>query len=309
MERLRREEAGGVARHVTRWLPWLIWLGIAAGAVALVLIATHRSRERVPGVVGSSRSSAVERLERASLRARVIEISGGTVAGRVTRQEPRSGVEVEEGATVTLLVSRGPQGTPVPDVSRLRPGAARQALERAGFWVRTAHAPSAGTPAGRVLGTSPAATSRLGVGAQVTVLVSTGRPRARVPSVQGLSRSEAERRLLREGFRVVIVRRESLDPPGAVISQSPAAGERTRSRAVVRVGVAARPEPATVPAVTGLAFERAVEIASAAGFAIDFAHRKARRPEEIGQVLAQDPPGRERAPRGAHLRITVGVAR
>jgi serine/threonine-protein kinase len=147
------------------------------------------------------------------------------------------------------------------------------------------------------------------VGAQVTILVSRGRPRALVPSVRGLTGVEAEDRLQRAGLRVVVVRRESVQPPGAVIGQSPEAGRRVRRRAAVRVTVAAPPSLALVPAVTGLAFERAVERASAAGFAIAFAHRRARRRDEVGRVLAQDPPAGRQVPRGARLRITVGVAR
>jgi eukaryotic-like serine/threonine-protein kinase len=250
-------------RRVTRWLPWLIWVGILAGTAALVLIATRPA---------------------------------GGHEGGPSRSEPS-------------VLSPVPPGTAVPDLSRMSLGDARSALERAGFWVSTAYAPSGQAPAGRVLGTSPTALSQLGVGAQVTVLVSTGRRRARVPSVQGLSRSGAEQRLLKRGFRVVVVRHESLDPPGAVLRQSPHAGRRVRSHAVVRIVVAARAAPATVPPVVGLEFERAVGVVSAAGFAITFEHRRASRRDDVGRVLAQDPPGERNVLSGARVRLTIGVPR
>ena len=208
---------------------------------------------------------------------------------------------------VTRAVSYQPPGPVIPDVDGLTPGRAREALERAGFWVRTAHEPSARTRRGRVLGTSPPVATRLGIGAQVTLLISSGRPRVRVPSLQGLSRSTAEERLLRGGFRVVVVRRESTDPPGVVIDQSPAAGRRARANAAVRIAVASRAAPVPVPAVTGLEFERAVETASASGLALTFEHRRVKRAGDVGRVLAQSLPAGARAPRGTRLTLTVGV--
>ncbi len=210
---------------------------------------------------------------------------------------------------VTRAVTPEPPGPVVPDVDGMRVSQAREALERAGFWVRTAHEPSARTPRGRVLGTSPPVATRLGVGAQVTVLISSGRPRVRVPSLQGTRQGTAEARLLRAGFRVVVVRRETPDPPGIVVDQSPEAGRHVRANAVVRVAVAARAAPVPVPEVTGLGFEEAVETASASGLALAFEHRRARRAQDVGVVLAQSLAAGRRVPRGVRLTLTVGVAR
>jgi len=210
---------------------------------------------------------------------------------------------------VVRAISHGPQGPAVPTVERLRAREARELLERSGFWVRTAHEPSNAVRAGRAVGTSPPAATRLDVGAQVTLLISSGKRRVRVPELAGLSRSTAEERVLARGFRVVIVRRESLEPPGAVIDQSPPAGRRVPSRTAVRIAVAARPAPVTVPAVSGMPFERAVERASGAGLAVGFAHRRARRRSEVGRVLAQSRRAGDRAPRGARVTLTIAVAR
>jgi serine/threonine-protein kinase len=248
---MRREK-----RRATRWLPVLVWAGILAGVLALVLLYTG--------------SSATE---------------------------------------VTRAVSMGPQGPVVPPVERVSAREAREALERAGFWVRTAREPSAEVRAGRVVGTSPPVASRLKVGAQVTLLVSSGRPRVRVPSLQGLGRSAAEERLLAAGLRVVIVRRESLEPPGAVIGQSPNAGTRVSARRTVRVAVAAPPPPVEVPDVTGIGFEEAVTTASGAGLTVEFAHRRASRPSDVGRVLGQSPGPGQGVVRGARVTITVGVRR
>src|SRR5688500_7191439 len=210
--------------------------------------------------------------------------------------------------SVSAAVSMGPQGPVVPDVDRLSVARAREALERAGFWVRVAREPSSSERAGRVIGTSPPATTRLDVGAQVTLLVSSGSPRVRVPSLQGISRSTAEEKLLDAGLRPVIVRRESLEPPGVVLAQSPEAGRRVRAEHPVRVAVAARPPPVEIPNVVGVNFEAAVTSVSAAGLTVEFDHRRAS-PSNVGRVLSQSPPGGDAVRRGARVTLTIGVRR
>jgi len=243
-------------RRVARWLPWLTWIGILGGVVALVLIATRPGPQRV-----------------------------------------------------SAAVSHAPAGPVVPDVAGLSESGAQAALERTGFWVQTASTASARVPRGRAVGTSPVPATAVPVGGKVTLLISSGPPHVNVPSVQGMSQSAAEDRLLAGGFRVVVVRRASLDPPGAVIGQSPSPGQRVGSRAVVNVEVADRPVPAVIPDVTGQPFERAVGAVSAAGFAVAFLHRLAVHPADIGRILAQAPPPRRRALPGARVTLTVGVRR
>jgi serine/threonine-protein kinase len=212
-------------------------------------------------------------------------------------------------AQVHAAVSHAPAGPVVPDVAGRPESGARAALERAGFWVQTASAASARVPRGRAVGTSPGPATALRVGARVTLLLSSGPPHVSVPSVQGMSQSAAEDRLLATGFRVVIVRRASPDPPGAVIGQFPSPGQRVGSRAVVNVEVADRPAPRVIPDVTGQYFERAVGAVSAAGFAVAFVHRRADRPADVGRILGQAPPPRRRALPGARVTLTVGVRR
>ncbi|HVE67717.1 MAG TPA: PASTA domain-containing protein [Solirubrobacteraceae bacterium] len=210
---------------------------------------------------------------------------------------------------VGRAMSLGPQGPVVPEVQRLSVPDARAALERAGFWVRVAREPSSTVRVGRVIGTTPASATPLRVGAQVTLLVSSGRPRVRVPALEGLSRSTAEEKALAAGLRVVVVRRESPEPPGVVIGQSPDAGQRVRAQRIVRIAVAARPAPVEVPDVTGTGFEAAVTSVSGASLTVDFAHRRVRRSGDVGRVLSQSPAGGATVARGARVTLTIGVRR
>ena len=57
--------------------------------------------------------------------------------GTVFRQEPAAGSEVDEGSTVRLLVSGGPENVAVPNAVGLPEAQARDRLVAAGFEVRT----------------------------------------------------------------------------------------------------------------------------------------------------------------------------
>ncbi|MDX6698524.1 MAG: eukaryotic-like serine/threonine-protein kinase [Solirubrobacteraceae bacterium] len=214
-----------------------------------------------------------------------------------------------DATAVTRAATPGAGGPVVPAVAGRRVPDAWAALERAGYWVTVDYEPSRRVRVNRATGTTPAAGMALGVGGRITLLVSSGRPRVRVPSLSGLSRSAAEERLGRLGLRPVIVARESLESPGAVVGQSPDPGRRVTARSAVRVAVAAPPPPVEVPGVTGLGFEEAVSAASGAGLTVEFAHRRATRPADVGRVLGQSLGAGQGAPRGARIVLTVGVRR
>src|SRR3546814_1777705 len=78
---------------------------------------------------------------------------------------------------------------------------------------------------GRVIKTDPAPDTMVDEGADVEVVVSTGKPDVEVPSVVGKSEQEATDQLEAAGFKVNRAERDTDDPEGEVIDQNPAAGE------------------------------------------------------------------------------------
>src|SRR3546814_9296457 len=92
-------------------------------------------------------------------------------------------------------------------------------------------------------------------GADVEVVVSTGKPDVEVPGVVGKSEQEATDQLEAAGFKVNREERDTDDPEGEVIDQNPAAGEPATSGSEVTIFVADGPE--TIPGVVGMSEDEA----------------------------------------------------
>jgi serine/threonine-protein kinase len=104
----------------------------------------------------------------------------------------------------------GPTQVAVPDVVGTDEAAAVSALKNAGFATDVVKKTSAERPEGTVISTDPSGGTRADKGSTVRVNVSSGPGTAPVPSVAGLSRSDARSRLRRAGFDIE-ERRESSD--------------------------------------------------------------------------------------------------
>ncbi|MEU6228584.1 Stk1 family PASTA domain-containing Ser/Thr kinase [Streptomyces sp. NPDC047042] len=108
----------------------------AGSAVALVV--SKGSPVEVSDVTGAELADAKSVLEQAGLKVKVAAqtvTSDEFAKGQVAAQSPEAGSEAEQGDTVTLTVSKGPEMIEVPDVVGDSVGDARAALEGAGFTV------------------------------------------------------------------------------------------------------------------------------------------------------------------------------
>jgi serine/threonine-protein kinase len=92
----------------------------------------------VPQQVGKPQDEAVADLESVGLKVKFSEPehSLDVPEGHVVRQDPGARSQAHRTDTVTLTLSAGPPIVKVPDVVGMRSGAAREALEKAGFVVR-----------------------------------------------------------------------------------------------------------------------------------------------------------------------------
>ncbi|MBT2588076.1 Stk1 family PASTA domain-containing Ser/Thr kinase [Arthrobacter sp. ISL-95] len=126
-------------------------------------------------------------------------------AGVVLSQDPAKGTEVRHGTPVSLVVSKGPQPIPVPDVRGLAQDAAVKALQEAGL--KAVVAPETvndkTVPKGAVVSQLPA-NGTLIRGEAVTLTVSKGPKLIKVPSFVGKQSAEAERELKKLGFKVEV---------------------------------------------------------------------------------------------------------
>jgi eukaryotic-like serine/threonine-protein kinase len=223
--------------------------------------------------------------------------------GKVYKQDPGAGSKVDKGGTVTIWVSTGPPKVPVPDVKGEQWTVAEQTLVNAGL--KPVKFSVGGNDKGQVTATDPAAGTSVPKGSKVRVNVESGPAMATVPSVVGLSISEATARLNAAGFNANPKYVDSTALKDQVISQNPTPGSSEPKGTSVTVNVSNGPPQVTVPSVVGYTSQQAVGALEAAGFQV-VQQPVATDASQQNIVQAQNPTGGQSAPKGSTVTITVG---
>jgi eukaryotic-like serine/threonine-protein kinase len=125
-----------------------------------------------------------------------------------------------------------------------------------------------GVKEGIVFEQDPQPGDRIERGNFVTIVVSTGPSKVRVPTVVGESRDRAVSQLTAAGLEPNVVPVNSLEPVDTVLATAPKAGTEVIVGTTVRVNVSKGPKPITVPSVIGTAFESAESQLQGLGFAV-----------------------------------------
>lgn len=169
----------------------------------------------VPDFVGYTEEEARERAKEAGLEIRIRnEQSDDVPEGDVMDQNPDSGTQVEEGATIELVISAGEGAIAIPNIVGKTENEAYAALAAAGFSVgEVSEAASDTVPAGTVI--SQGATGNAQRGTSVSFTVSTGPETVQIPYVVGMKLTDAYAQL--DGFNVRVS--GSTDANSTVVSQ------------------------------------------------------------------------------------------
>ena len=172
------------------------------GAVSAV-ISKGAERYDLPALRGMTQDEARDALEtvRLDLGDSTRRFHRSLADGMVLASTPKSGTELKPGATVDLVVSKGPAPIKVPDLAGERAERAEAALARRGFEVDVTTENSDEVPESRVVSQSPAS-GTLFRGETVTLTVSEGPVMVEVPSVAGVGVDEATQRMTEAGFAV-----------------------------------------------------------------------------------------------------------
>jgi serine/threonine-protein kinase len=137
----------------------------------------------------------------------------------------------------------------VPDVEGLTEEQARQKLTASGFKVDVRRQESSAAEAGKVLDQSPPGEERAKEGSGTMLHVGDGLASVEVPSVVGLSVSEAKARLgeagLAVGFQTEVPSNKT--PEGVVVEQGFPAGNEVKVGTAVNIGVSSEVQQAAVP--------------------------------------------------------------
>jgi eukaryotic-like serine/threonine-protein kinase len=292
-----------------RWR-WFVVALLAAAVAALVAYAlTRPSHTAVPDVTGNNVDEATRILNDRGFEVTIKAVPSPAPRNQVVEQDPiatnLSGDKAEEGSTVTLSVSSGPAIAAVPNVAGMTENGARKRLENAGFQVTVAQLFSKTVPKGQAIGTEPAAGTQLSTAQPVTLQISRGANTVTVPDLVGLDDQGALAALSDAGLSGTLVQRDSTEPEGEVLSQSPAAGERVQRGS--QVTVFASTGVITVPDVVGQTRKAAVTALKKAGFVPAVIEEETTDRAQIGVVISEFPPAGSRGQRGDTVTISVGV--
>ncbi len=221
------------------------------GAYASLALFMDRTPEvKVPDVGGLGLAEALDAItvRGLDLEVRDFLFSEEVPENRILRQRPAPGEAVRVGRSVGVVLSRGPERHPVPDLRGLPLEEARILLEEAGLATEVS-ARIPGGPEGVVLGQGTAPGTWLPKDRTVPLLVSTG-PRPvilRMPRLDGASLETALAQLEALGLRAARVEEVSLEDPtrvGRVISQDPPGGHPVPQGEGVVLSVAGAPRSA-----------------------------------------------------------------
>jgi eukaryotic-like serine/threonine-protein kinase len=198
------------------------------------------------------------------------------------------------------------QPVPVPNVVGIRELNAKAKIEDAGLEPKVERAASAEVDKGIVIDQRPDAGTRIQKGDQVTIIVSTGVPKATVPDVVGMDYADAVDALNEVNLEARKREVFSKKPPGQVVAQNPPSGEVVDEGTTVVLRVSKGKQVVAVPDVLDQTESSARSELQAAGFEVQAVQAPSDSTPE-GFVSAQSPdPGTE-APKGSTVTITVST--
>jgi serine/threonine-protein kinase len=256
-----------------RW-PWAILVAILAilvgsgGALAWSAISTPS--HEIPNLRGETEAAARAAAEELGFEVRIENSrEDGSTPGTVLSTEPPAGEQLDEGDTLTLVVSLGNTPAPVPtDLAGKTLEEATQILTDAGqFTPEVTEVESEEVPAGVVISLGEDVPEELPKGSAVPLVVSKGpKPRTVPGQLAGKTFEEAKAALEAVQLKAKKVDEFSDDvEKGRVIRTEPGEGQSVPRDSEVSVVVSRGPDIVEVPRVRGMSLEEAVEAIEAAG--------------------------------------------
>ena len=210
---------------------------------------TESKKYTVDNYIGMSLSAAREKID-GKFKIKVEEeYSADYAKGLVIRQDPESDTELEEGKTLTLVVSKGTRTedkVSVPGVVGKRESSAKSELEAAGLKVSVKTKYSADVAKGKVISQSPGSGNQVTKNSTVVITVSQGeKPETmvRVPNLRYFTESEARSELKNSNLVLGSVLTEYSDSveKGLVIRQTVSSGSKVKEGTAVGIYVSLGP--------------------------------------------------------------------
>lgn len=176
----------------------------------------------------------------------VTETYSNTIdVGRVVSQSPEAGEWVLNNTAISIVVSLGPEGVPVPDLTGKTRIEAESEISQGLLSVGTiTEVYDNNIPQGQVISQSPLAGEIVASGTAVDLVISLGSNLISVPSITGMDNAAAQSTITAAGLVPgnMSYQYSSSVFEGTVISQSPLAGTQVPENTAVDLVIAIKPE-------------------------------------------------------------------
>jgi eukaryotic-like serine/threonine-protein kinase len=197
--------------------------------------------------------------------------------------------------------------SPVPGVMGLSEAEAQQKIEDAGFVFKNAgNQPSAEVAEGMVARQDPLEGSQLGQNETVSIWLSSGKGKVKVPAVVGKNEIGAAQEIGAAGLKVDPKDESSDQPAGTVLRQSPEGGQEVDAGATVTIVVARPSNAVAVPRLINQSKDTAVALIQSMGLVADVQEVDSTLPG--GTVVDQNPKENQQAQPGDTVTIYVSNA-
>jgi serine/threonine-protein kinase len=205
------------------------------------------------------------------------------------------------GIVAYFILGGGGGGTPIPLVKGLPVAEAKAQVTRAGLKPKVVQQTSTTVAKGIVIDTSPPGGNKVAAGSVVTLDVSSGPAKVKVPDVVGQSSTAAQNALQQFNVKQKVDTTSS-KPPGTVVRQDPVAGTLLAPGSTVTIFVS---QGAQVPDVRGDPANTAQQILQNDGFNVQVVTANGPAGVLPGLVFNQSPSAGTSVPAGSTVIIYV----
>lgn len=230
----------------------ILWNAFGTGTIG-------KPKIKAPDILGITVEEATELAEEQGLTVTVdgYEYSDDIEEGKIISQTPTEGEKIKEGGEIKVVVSRGTEKSVLPTYKGMSLDNVKADLDKLKIKYKIEEVEDEEVQEGYVIKTEPDAGSEIKPDTEVKIFVSKGKDKEeiRVPSLIGMTVDGAHGILENKKLSVGnVTYRESEQPKGTIIQQSPVLGSKTVEGAsvdiVVSSGEAATPTPEPEPTQT-----------------------------------------------------------
>ena len=201
--------------------------GVRIDGTVTAAVSKGPERYGIPTLKGLTQAAATDAITAVNLVVGAVREAFDDKAevGTVVTSDPKAGASVKPGTSVDLVISKGPEPVPMPDIEGRKVTAAKAALTEVGLKADVTQKFSESVANGIVINAKPPAGTIIDSGSRVALVVSKGPPPVVVPNLVDMLRDKAVSTLQGLGLRPNVVEGD-FSPLNRVISQDPPAGSK-----------------------------------------------------------------------------------